>query len=49
MKRKQHGFIHWTTGEALFVLALIMLVGWAAISGLIWLASHISIGWVWPQ
>lgn len=46
MKRKQLGFIHWTNGEALFFLALIMLVGWALISGLILLGSHISIGWM---
>lgn len=45
MKRRQRGFIG-ITGKDLIVAALIIGVcGWAVIEGLLWVASHFTIGW----
>ncbi|WP_157998237.1 hypothetical protein [Pseudomonas sp. S9] len=44
---KQKGFIRITTGEMLFICSVIGAIGWAVISGLGWILSHLTIGWAW--
>ncbi len=46
--KKQKGFIS-SKGFGGFIITLMVIsaiVGWGFIEGIIWIASHISIGWV---
>lgn len=51
MKNKQKGFIGKGVADGVaFIMVLLCIasaiVGWGVIEGIIWLFSHISIGWI---
>lgn len=44
-RRHQRGFIYPSGRQLVGLVAALALLGWVLIEGLIWLFSHISIGW----